>query len=40
MSYVAVSDVNAADLNKFAQAFRDARQIRQVRSVTLFGAVP
>ena len=25
VSYVAVSDVNAADLNKFAQAFRDAR---------------
>ena len=25
VSYVAVSDVNAADLNKFAQAFRDTR---------------
>ena len=25
VSYVAVSDVNAADLDKFAQAFRDAR---------------
>jgi anti-sigma factor RsiW len=25
VSYLAVSDLNAADLTKFAQAFRDAR---------------